>query len=186
MEEIQNIYRLINQFDLTCLQNYRIYADYHWGNIKVIDRTKLGILDFGMVCRRNPTDLYFNCLKQLFAIQNKFLEFTLLLQHFGVPTHYHTVEWDLHRLLTLPFRTPGFTYTEEFIRQLRSFKHTTCNEKEVSDGSIARFRSLYLLFSLFQVMKVEVRSEFCTWYEQELITCITSIESRRSDVFFEQ
>ena len=148
--EINQIAQRLHTFHYTSMIVYgRIYIDYHWGNLKVIDGDKIGLLDFGMVetIEPNELNLYNRCL--LCAIHVDRASFHPLVQQWTVEEQESL--WTMFTTLAQPYQ-PDFSYNEEYIKSLHTMR---ChNRHRIWPGSVAVFRAELLLSSMFQYMHV--------------------------------
>jgi predicted unusual protein kinase regulating ubiquinone biosynthesis (AarF/ABC1/UbiB family) len=146
---------LLAEFYHTTLSQHRVYCDYHWGNMRVQDRTTLIMLDFGMmeVIDVQNSELYSTYLYCAYLKRHDLFEQTLRRYHLQLLPQL-SVMYALYTHLALPYYTKWFVFTSEYLKILDGL-HQQYNGA-MQEYAWTYLRSHSTLVRVFQHMHVTV------------------------------
>jgi predicted unusual protein kinase regulating ubiquinone biosynthesis (AarF/ABC1/UbiB family) len=151
-----------------------VYADFHWGNLKVVNDTQLCVLDYGMVDELVPGDVPPYLKMQLFAILRDKEHFLKVLRtEQPCLQKFEKEVWELYELSTEPYRaTAGFTYTQSYVDTMST--KLTSFRSDLPDGCLCVMRAELLLCNVFVYMQATIPRRQYEWvirtYIQHLST----------------
>ena len=149
----------IYHFHLYSLQHGKIYADYHWGNLRVNSDNQLVILDFGMVDTLTPYQIYLCMQMTVATMDDDEVLFTSILQEYDpVACGNSQDHWRLSKLLTM-FTEPTFKVTATYITDM---EHLMKQGTTSVPGGAAHVRASLLMSGLILFMDVALSAQCVT------------------------
>ncbi len=154
--------RILKFHVMSSVEGY-VYADFHWGNLKVVEDVKLCVLDYGMVDQVPPKDVPPYLKMHLLAVlgdKDRFLH--VLRTEQSSLKGFEREVWELYTLSTEPYRaSDGFTYTQDFVDQI-SHKLTSFRS-DLPEGCLCVMRAELLLCNVFVCLRATIPRNFYEW-----------------------
>jgi predicted unusual protein kinase regulating ubiquinone biosynthesis (AarF/ABC1/UbiB family) len=139
-------------FHIESFVGCRLYVDYHWGNMKVLDGDKLVMLDFGM-CETVTGNVRneFMVLSNLAIAKDRsgFLE--------QVKKNGYNVEkvgsefYDVYEIFGRPRASPDFRYNQAYMDEINTILTGSC-VGEMNEGALSVMRAELLLVHVMLYM----------------------------------